>query len=147
MNNPGKRGRKEQPLIVLSDDQLEQIEQMAAQGLNLSQIVQALDISHDTLQRRRDDQLGVQDAIDRGNAKGIAIVSGKLMSGITGEGFAPGVVQAIQYYLNNRAGWSNNPGEQAGDTHNYFVVGAERIDDPDEWASKHKPALTSQKEH
>lgn len=139
--NPGSRGKQHKVEKVVD---LDKVEQLAMQGLSQVQIAQALDISEDSLTRRREDQPGVQQAIDRGAAKGLAVVTDKLLKGIAGDkGFAPGQVQAITYYLNNRAGWSMNPAEQIGDTHNYFVLGPEKIEDANEWASTHRPALPS----
>ena len=140
MNDPDK------PIAKILID-LDQVERLAMRGLSYAQIARTLGISDDTLERRRNDQVGVQEAIDRGQAIGISMVAKKLFHGaMTGNLTGP-QMRAIEYYMNNRAGWSSQPKEQAGDTHNYFIVGEQKAESADEWVSQHKPELPSQKEH
>jgi len=134
--------------IAMITIDLDRIEIMAAQGMNYTQIAAALDISQDTLERRREDQQGVQAAIDRGKAKGIAIATTTLMRAVNGEKIHNSCINAVKYFMNNVAGWSNNPAEPVGDTHKYFIVGEAKAESADAWVSQHKPtALPSQKEH
>ena len=140
--NPGP-GKKLTATITID---LKKVEKLAMRGLAYTQIAQVLNISHDTLTRRREDQQGVQDAIDRGKAMGVAMVAKKLFHGALTGDLNAGQMRAIEYYMNNCANWSSNPKETVGETVNYFIVGEEKAETAEAWVSQHKPALPSQKE-
>jgi transposase len=76
------------------------VELLAAQGLTHAQIADALGISEDTVTRRKKDTAEFADAIKRGQAKGIGLVTNKLM-----EQVKSGNTTAIIFYLKCRAGW------------------------------------------
>lgn len=80
---------------------LAKVESLAAQGLTEEQIGDALGVSRATVTRnkRRDDAFAA--AIKRGKAKGIALVSSKLMEQVRG-----GNITAMIFFLKTRAGWS-----------------------------------------
>jgi DNA-binding XRE family transcriptional regulator len=79
---------------------LKQVESLAANGLTDEQIASALGISRTTLaNRKRENEQFVQ-AIKRGKAKGIALVTNKLMESIKG-----GNMTAMIFFLKTQAGW------------------------------------------
>ena len=79
---------------------LKQVESLAANGLTDEQIASALGISRTTLaNRKRENEQFVQ-AIKRGKAKGIALVTNKLMESIKG-----GNITAMIFFLKTQAGW------------------------------------------
>lgn len=79
---------------------LKQVESLAANGLTDEQIASALGISRTTLaSRKRENEQFVQ-AIKRGKAKGIALVTNKLMESIKG-----GNMTAMIFFLKTQAGW------------------------------------------
>ena len=63
---------------------LKQVESLAANGLTHEQIAAALGISESTLTKRKKENTDFTDAIKRGKAKGIAVVTNKLMESIKG---------------------------------------------------------------
>ena len=75
---------------------------MAAQGLTYEQIADALGISVRTLDGRRSESADFADAIKRGRAKGIEVVTNKLF-----EQCREGNTTAIIFFLKARAGWSD----------------------------------------
>jgi predicted transcriptional regulator len=80
---------------------LARVESLAAQGLTEGQIADALGISPRTLTNRKSDSADFAEAIKRGKAKGIAVVTSKLMEQVKG-----GNVTAMIFFLKTRAGWS-----------------------------------------
>ena len=79
---------------------LAKVESLAANGLTDEQIASALGISRTTLaNRKRENEQFVQ-AIKRGKAKGIALVTNKLMESIKG-----GNMTAMIFFLKTQAGW------------------------------------------
>lgn len=80
---------------------LAKVESLAAQGLTEEQIADALGISPRTLTNRKRDSADFADSIKRGKAKGIAIVTSKLMEQVKG-----GNVTAMIFFLKTRGGWS-----------------------------------------
>ena len=135
-------GHKNQPIALITVN-LKQVEKLAMRGMNYQQISQALGISDDTLSRRREDQQGVQDAINVGRAKGIAMVSKKIFHGALTGDITASQMRAAEYWMNNIAGWSSNPGEVAGETHNYFVVGTTKSENSEAWVGQYKPKVPS----
>ena len=79
---------------------LKQVESLAANGLTQEQIALALGISESTLTKRKKENTDFADAIKRGKAKGIALVTNKLMESIKG-----GNMTAMIFFLKTQAGW------------------------------------------
>lgn len=82
---------------------LKQVEALAANGLTQQQIADSLGISVDTLYSRKRENKDFQEAIKRGKAKGIAIVTNKLMGKIKN-----GNTTAIIFFLKSQAGWKES---------------------------------------
>jgi len=80
---------------------LSKVESLAAQGLTEEQIADALGVSRTTLNNRRRESEQFDQAIKRGKAKGVAIVTSKLMEQVKG-----GNVTAMIFFLKTRGGWS-----------------------------------------
>ena len=92
VNKPPKKvGRKR---IVIDHDK---VEQLAAQGLGTTQIARAMGVSWSTIDRNRKRSANFEDAIKRGEAKGLAEVTNALFSSAQG-----GNVTAQIFYLKNR---------------------------------------------
>jgi transcriptional regulator with XRE-family HTH domain len=83
------------------DLDLEKIEQLAAQGLTQEQIAACLGIGERTLYKRKNAEAEVAEAIRRGQAKGVALVTNKLF-GLCKDGN----LGAICFYMKTRGGWS-----------------------------------------
>ncbi|OOF39887.1 LuxR family transcriptional regulator [Rodentibacter rarus] len=79
---------------------LKQVEALAANGLTMQQIADSLGISRTTLQMRKAENEQFEQAIKRGKAKGIAIVTNKLMGQIKS-----GNTTAMIFFLKSQAGW------------------------------------------
>jgi len=80
---------------------LSKVESLAAQGLTEAQIADALGVSRATVTRNKRDNDAFDAAIKRGKAKGIAVVTSKLMEQVKG-----GNVTAMIFFLKTRGGWS-----------------------------------------
>ncbi len=81
---------------------LGEVEKLASQGLTNEQIAQSLGIGRTTLQARKRESEQFEQAIKRGQAKGIAFVSNKLM-----EQCEEGNTTAMIFFLKARANWSD----------------------------------------
>lgn len=79
---------------------LAKVESLAANGLTQEQIAAALGISESTLTKRKRESADFTDAIKRGKAKGIALVTNKLMESIKG-----GNMTGMIFFLKTQAGW------------------------------------------
>ena len=79
---------------------LKQVESLAANGLTDEQIASALGISRTTLASRKRDSADFAAAIKKGKAKGVAVVTNKLMESIKG-----GNITAMIFFLKTQAGW------------------------------------------
>ena len=79
---------------------LAKVESLAANGLTQEQIASALGISETTLHQRKRDSADFAAAIKRGKAKGIALVTNKLMESIKG-----GNMTGMIFFLKTQAGW------------------------------------------
>lgn len=89
--------RKTKPKIEID---LAKVEAMAATGLTQQQIADSLGISVSTLYGRKRENEEFEEAIKRGKAKGIAVVTNELMKQIKS-----GSVTAMIFFLKARAGW------------------------------------------
>jgi len=88
---PKKVGRK---LINLD---LEQVENLASRGLGTTQIARALGVSWSTIDRNRKRSADFEEALKRGQAKGLAQVTNSLFTSAT-----DGNVTAQIFYLKNQ---------------------------------------------
>ena len=79
---------------------LQQVEDLAAQGLTLEEISSSLGINPSTLYRKKKQMRELQDALKRGQSKGIAQVANALFSAAL-----DGNTSAMIFYLKTRAGW------------------------------------------
>jgi len=79
---------------------LAKVESLAANGLTHEQIAAALGISESTLTKRKKENTDFTDAIKKGKAKGIALVTNKLMESIKG-----GNMTGMIFFLKTQAGW------------------------------------------
>lgn len=80
---------------------LDKIESLAAQQLSQQQICDCLGISMATLQRRKSQTEQLEQAIARGKAKGLAIITNKHF-----EAAKAGNVDAQKHILRCKAGWT-----------------------------------------
>ncbi len=70
-----KRGR---PPLVIDDALLNKVESLAAQGLNKTQIALSIGIHIATLHKKKAENNDLNDAIKRGEAKGVATIANAL---------------------------------------------------------------------
>ncbi|HHF7111073.1 TPA: LuxR C-terminal-related transcriptional regulator [Haemophilus influenzae] len=92
--------KKTKPKIEID---LSMVESLAAQGLTNQQIADSLGISERTLQNRKKDNAEFAEAIKKGKAKGIAVVTNALMKKIKA-----GNVAAMIFFLKTQGGWKEN---------------------------------------
>lgn len=88
------------PAWVPTKEILEQTEKLAGLGLNKKQIAEALGIGASTLFDKQNEYPEFEEAINKGKAKGIAHVAGKLMAKVSALDTA-----SIIFYLKTQAGW------------------------------------------
>lgn len=86
---------------------LKQVESLAANGLTDEQIASALGISRTTLSNRKRENEQFVLAIKRGKAKGIALVTNKLMESIKG-----GNITGMIFFLKTQAGWKETNAQE-----------------------------------
>lgn len=79
---------------------LDKVEALAANGLTQQQIADSLGISESTLYERKRENTDFAEAIKRGRAKGIAVVTNALMKKVK-----EGNVTAMIFFLKSQAGW------------------------------------------
>jgi len=94
-----KRGR---PEILITEELCEKAESLAAQGLTMQQLADALGIGLSTIYDKQDDYPELLESIKTGRAKGIAIITNALF-----EKAKNGDNVAMIFYLKNRAGWAD----------------------------------------
>lgn len=80
---------------------ISRVEMLAAQGLSQEQIADVLGISERTLRNRKKESAEFAEAIKRGQSKGIALATNKLM-----EQVRDGNLGAICFFLKCRGAWS-----------------------------------------
>jgi len=88
---PKKRGRKS---LILTQDQINQVEHLAALNMGIMDICRSLGISLSAFDKNRKKKQEINDALERGKAKGLTRATSKLM-----EKIEDGEFQAIQFYL------------------------------------------------
>lgn len=90
---------------------LEEVERLASSGLTQEQIAAALGIGQTTLYKRKRESADFEDAIKRGQAKGISAVANKLY-----EKAMSGDVASLIFFLKARGGWKETVrNENVGD--------------------------------
>ena len=80
---------------------LQRVEALASRGLTLEQIAASLGIDASTLHRKKARMPELQDAIKRGQSKGISLIANRLFEKAKG-----GNVAAMIFFLKARGGWS-----------------------------------------
>jgi len=88
---PKKRGRK---ALILTQDQINQIEYLAGLNMGVMDICRSLGISWSAFDKNRKKKQEINEALERGKAKGLTRATSKLM-----EKIEDGEFQAIQFYL------------------------------------------------
>jgi len=102
---------------------LAKVESLAANGLTHEQIAAALGISESTLTKRKKENTDFTDAIKRGKAKGIALVTNKLMESIKG-----GNMTGMIFFLKTQAGWKEtNVQEHTGANGTALIPSAKQM--------------------
>jgi len=102
---------------------LKQVESLAANGLTQEQIAAALGISESTLHKRKQENTEFTAAIKRGKAKGIALVTNKLMESIKG-----GNMTGMIFFLKTQAGWKEtNVQEHTGANGTALIPSAKQM--------------------
>jgi DNA-binding XRE family transcriptional regulator len=91
----GARGPKP---MEFDEVMLKKIESLAAQGLTKTQIAQAIGIHRATLSKKKSENHEIDDAIKRGEAKGLATITNALF-----QSAREGNITAQIFYLKNRA--------------------------------------------
>lgn len=100
---------KTKPLIELD---LGEVERLAARGLTVKKIAEALGVSEATIYKRQRDSEEFKAAIKKGRAKGEADIADTLF-----EAAKAGNTAAMIFYLKARCGWSEKQEiEVSGDT-------------------------------
>lgn len=99
---------------------LKRVEQYAAQGMTQDQIADALGINRSTLYAKKKQYKDFSDAIDRGKAQGIRIVTSRLMQQVES-----GNTDAIKFYLARRADWRETT--NTDNTHKVQIMDKEHI--------------------
>ena len=88
---PKKRGRK---ALILTQDQINQVEHLAGLNMGVMDICRSLGISWSSFDKNRKKKQEINEALERGKAKGLTRATSKLM-----EKIEDGEFQAIQFYL------------------------------------------------
>jgi len=86
-----KRGRK---ALILTSDQIKQVEHLASLNMGVMDICRSLGISWSAFDKNRKKKQEINDALEKGKAKGLQRATSKLM-----EKIEDGEFQAIQFYL------------------------------------------------
>ena len=94
--------RKSPDAYEVTPELVARVEAMAATGLTIEQIAHCLDWCPDALYRKKKAHKELQEAIKRGQNKGIATITNSLFQNAKG-----GNLGAQIFYLKNRAGWSD----------------------------------------
>jgi hypothetical protein len=104
------------PKWIPDEERLKTVESLASQGMTNAQIADALGIAGGTLYEKINEYPEFYDAIKRGRAKGIAMVTSKLMQKIQAMDTA-----SIFFYLKCQAGWKDTTSFEFGASGNQKV--------------------------
>jgi len=88
------------PPWIPSDEELEKVESLAARGMTIAQICDCLDIAQSTIYEKTKEYSELAEAIKRGKAKGIALVTAELLKNVKSKN-----VTAQIFYLKCQAKW------------------------------------------
>jgi len=101
------------PKIILTQEQLDEAESLAAAGCTHAEIADSLGFSETILYERKLEFPEFTEALRRGKNKGIATASNKLFALVE-----KGDLSAIKYFLNNRARdrWRDKWDDQTGNS-------------------------------
>lgn len=104
--NGGNKGNK---VIVLTESQIGELTKTAAVGCTYQEMANHIGIDRDTLRARREDQSGVQEAINKGKALGTAKAKNTLYSVAMASPskFKQVNLNALIYFLNNNSEFSS----------------------------------------
>lgn len=91
------------PAWIPTAETLEQVEKLASMGMTQQQIADCLDIGISTLMAKKNEFEEFSDAIKRGQAKGVAHVTSKLMAKISAMD-----TTSILFYLKCKGGFSES---------------------------------------
>lgn len=93
---PRAKGSGKKPILV-TPEMCKKAEQLAAQGLTVKQIAHCLGMGETSIHEKKRAHKELQEAIDRGKAKGIATITNKLF-----QKASEGDNTAMIFYLKNR---------------------------------------------
>lgn len=109
---------------------LVEVESLAARGLTMQQIADAMGISLSTLGRRKTELEEFDQAIKRGQAKGVSAVTNALF-----EKALNGDTASAIFYLKNRAGWRDRSASEVSGPGGAPIQTETRRVSRDEWRS------------
>ena len=114
------------PRFEITDEVLQEVEEMAGRGLTVNQIATCLGVSPATIYNKQAENLEFLETIRKGQAIGISKVTNKLFENAT----VKGDNVAIFYYLNNRdrENWSNRQ-EIAATVEQRNIIDLTRVSD------------------
>jgi len=102
------------PPIEITDEVCRKVEKLAAQGLTHEQIALILGMGESTLYKKKTQFIEFLEAIKRGQAKGVGVITNKLFKKAR-----DGDNTSMIFYLKNRAGWKDKQEiEYSGDMPN-----------------------------
>lgn len=101
---PVKMGR---PEWIPTPGDLARIESAAARGLNKDQIALSIGVGYSTMAAKYKQFPEIQEAIKRGQDKGVITIVSQLYETATGKHGKTGKMTAMIFYLKNKAGWSD----------------------------------------
>jgi len=90
---------------------LQQVEDLAAQGLTIEQISTCLGVSERVFYQRKSESAEVAEAVKRGRERGVAFAASQLQNMI-----AQGNLGAVIFYLKAKGGWSEKQIIETKDT-------------------------------
>ncbi len=98
------------PPWIPSEEELEKVESLAARGLTQEQIADCIGIHLGTLSAKKSEFDELSEAIKRGKAKGIALVTAELLKNVKAKN-----VTAQIFYLKCQAKWKEAKDETLSD--------------------------------
>ena len=89
------------PKFEVTEEVLQEVEELAGQGLTVNQIATCLGVSPATIYNKQAQYLEFLETIKKGEASGIEQVTNALFENATVDRNVPSII----FYLKNRAGW------------------------------------------
>ena len=101
------------PKILIEQEQLDEVEKLAASGCTKKEIAHSLGISYSTFFVKEQEYPELLESFEVGRSKGTATASRVLMELVEEKHFP-----AVRFFLVNRAEdrWSDNPGDKKGNS-------------------------------